>query len=179
MLKNDRDRYGILSKLLHWTIATLIFGLIGLGWWMVGLNYYHPDYHSSLELHKSLGMVALAVVLLKLVWRFVSPPPALAATLLGTQRRIAIGTHHLLWLGMIVIPLTGYGISTAEGAGVAVFDWFEIPAWLPRSETLRDVVTELHEWAAYGIGALAILHALAALKHQFINRDGTLRRMLW
>jgi cytochrome b561 len=179
MLKNSATAYGVVSRLLHWMIAVLMFGLIGLGWWMVGLNFYHPDYHSSLSLHKSLGMIALGLATMKIVWRILSPPPVLAATLTGTQRRLATGMHRLLWLGIIVVPLSGYGISTSEGAGVDVFDWFSIPAWLPRSETLRDMVTTLHEWVAYGIGAFALFHALAALKHQFVDRDGTLRRMLW
>jgi cytochrome b561 len=179
MWRNNPQGYGLVSKLLHWTVALLIFGLIGLGWWMVGLDYYHPQYHSSLSLHKSLGMIAMFVVLLKIVWRFLSPYPGLAANLSALQRRAAVSVHHLLWLAMILIPLTGYAISTSEGAGVSVFNWFEIPAWLPRSETLRDLVTKLHAWIAYGAGALALAHAVAALKHQFIDRDGTLRRMLW
>lgn len=179
MLKNSPNEYGVISKLLHWVTALLIFGLIGLGWWMVGLNYYHPDYHSSLSLHKSLGMIALAIATMKIAWRVVTPPPLLAATLTGLQRRLATGMHHLLWFGILITPLSGYGISTSEGAGVEVFDWFAIPAWLPRSETLRDIVTVLHAWSAYGIGAFAVVHALAALKHQFVDRDGTLRRMLW
>jgi cytochrome b561 len=62
---------------------------------------------------------------------------------------------------------------------VDVFDWFTIPAWLPKNETLRDVVTVMHEWIAYAAGVLALLHAGAAIKHQFVDRDGTLRRMLW
>jgi cytochrome b561 len=179
MWQNSRDGYGIPSKLLHWTIALIIFGLIGLGWWMVGLDYYHPRYHSSLNLHKSLGMIALGLVLAKMLWRYVSPYPVLAKSLVGLPRKAATGMHHLLWLAMVLIPLTGYAISTSEGAGVDVFDWFTIPAWLPKNETLRDVVTVMHEWIAYAAGVLALLHAGAAIKHQFVDRDGTLRRMLW
>lgn len=179
MWKNGPDRYGVPSKLLHWAIAALIFGLIGLGWWMVGLDYYHPRYHSSLSLHKSLGMIALGLVLAKILWRVVSPYPALAASLVGLQRKAAAAMHRLLWLAIVLIPVTGYAISTSEGAAVEVFDWFRIPAWLPKNETLRDIVTVMHEWIAYAAGVLALLHAGAALKHQFIDRDGTLRRMLW
>ncbi|MFO1435760.1 MAG: cytochrome b [Gammaproteobacteria bacterium] len=178
MWRNTPLGYGLLSKLFHWIIAALIFGLIALGWWMVGLDYYHPQYHSSLSLHKSLGMIVLLAVLLKAVWRFVSPYPQLSANLSALQQKAALSVHVLLWLAMIFIPLTGYAISTSEGAGVSVFNWIEVPAWLPRSETLRDIVTKVHAWIAYGGGALAIAHALAALKHQFIDGDGTLRRML-
>lgn len=179
MWKNTRERYGWPSKALHWSIGVLIIGLIGLGLWMVGLNYYHPWYHRSLELHKSLGMIVLALVAMKTFWRWWSPYPQLAATLTGWQRCSAAVVHGLLWAAMLLIPITGYGISTAEGQGVAVFEWFEIPAWLPKNDVLRKVVTALHEWIAYAAGLLVLMHAGAAIKHEFVDRDGTLRRMLW
>ena len=74
--------------------------------------------------------------------------------------------------------LTGYAISTSEGRGVNVFGWFELPAWLPRSEMLRELATTTHEWLAYITAAVIVIHAAAALKHHFVDRDDTLKRML-
>jgi cytochrome b561 len=177
--KNSDERYGVPSKFLHWAIALLIIGLIVLGWWMVGLNFYHRWYHAALEWHKSVGMMVLGLVAIKVLWRWWSPYPALAATLGGWQRRAAHAVHGLLWVAMVAIPVTGYAISTAEGRGVDMFGWIEIPAVLPKSEWLRDQAEALHKWFSYGALALVLVHAAAALKHQFLDRDGTLRRMLW
>jgi cytochrome b561 len=80
---------------------------------------------------------------------------------------------------MLLIPATGYIISTSAGDGISMFGWFEVPALLPAGETVRDIAIELHYWLAYGTAALVVIHAAAAVKHQFIDRDGTLRRMTW
>ena len=79
---------------------------------------------------------------------------------------------------MVAGPLTGYVISTSAGDGIAIFGWFEVPAVLPKSEALRDAAVELHYYLAYGTAALVLLHVTAALKHQFVDRDDILSRML-
>jgi cytochrome b561 len=75
--------------------------------------------------------------------------------------------------------VTGYAISTSAGSAVAFFDLFDIPAVLPKSEGLRDLAIELHYYLSYGTAILVAIHTLGALKHQFIDQDGTLRRILW
>jgi cytochrome b561 len=74
---------------------------------------------------------------------------------------------------------TGYIISTSAGDGISIFGWLEVPAIITAGEAVRDLAIELHYWLAYGTAGLAIVHALAALKHQFMDHDGMLRRMLW
>ncbi len=86
--------------------------------------------------------------------------------------------HLTLFAMMVAIPITGYGISTSAGDGITIFGWFEVPALIPESEALRDLAIELHYYLAYGTAALVLLHAMAAFKHQFIDRDGTLGRMI-
>ncbi len=179
MLRNDGSHYGLVSKLLHWCIAVLILALVWLGWYMVDLSYFDRWYNRSLELHKSFGMAVLGLASLKIAWQLYSPDPALAPTLARWQRISARAAHHTLVLMMFVLPLTGYLISTSDGKAVSVFGLFEVPALAPRSEALRDAAIELHFYLAYGTAILAGVHALAALKHQFIDRDGTLARMIW
>lgn len=178
MLKNTRYAYGAVAKLLHWSVALLIIGLIALGAYMVELNYYHKWYNATLEWHKALGMIALALGVAKVAWMSYSPGPELPEGLFGWQRGAARAMHHVLLAMMVLIPITGYVISTSAGQPVSVFGWVDVPALLPRSERLRDLAIDLHYWLAYATALLVTGHASAALKHQFIDRDGTLGRML-
>lgn len=179
MLRSTDTRYGIVTRILHWIVALTIIGLICLGWWMVDLSYYDRWYNRSLELHKSLGMAALAIAAVKIAWVIHDDKPRFPDSITPLERNAATATHHLFLLLTLLIPATGYVISTSAGDGISVFGLFEVPALLPVNETTRDLAVELHFWLAYCTGALVLAHASAALKHQFIDRDGTLRRMLW
>jgi len=178
MLVNDNECYGLVSKLLHWTVAVLIIGLVALGWYMVDLTYYDRWYNASLEWHKALGIFALLIGALMVSWTLASRSPALPVGMSVWERLGARAMHATLLFMMVAIPATGYVISTSAGDGVSVFGWFQVPAVLPAGEGLRDLAIDLHYYFAYATAALVVLHGLAALKHQFVNRDGTLRRML-
>lgn len=178
MLRSTDTRYGVITRILHWAVALIIIGLIWLGWWMVDLSYYDRWYNRSLELHKSLGMAALAIAAVKIAWVIYDGKPDFQESVKPWERATATATHHLFYLLMLLIPATGYVISTSAGDGISVFGLFEVPAVLPVSETLRDLATELHFWLAYATGVLVVVHAVAALKHQFVDRDGTLKRIL-
>lgn len=177
-LRNTTNGYGAVAKALHWSMAVLIIGLIGLGWWMVQLTYYDPLYHDALSWHRSLGMIALALIVLRLGWMAVGPRPAPPLSLTRFDRVASRVVHGVLVVLMVVMPLTGYIISTSAGDPVSVFGLVSIPAVLPVSDALRDAATEVHYYAVYAAAALAVLHSLAALKHHLMDRDETLRRML-
>ena len=177
-LSNTRDEYGLVSKSLHWLIAALILALTALGWWMVDLGYYDPWYHGSLLWHKSLGICVALFVLLKFIWRWVSPAPQAQATLTSFERTGSHLVHLSLILAMLVIPVSGYLVSSSEGAAIEIFNWFDLPALIPINDQSRDIAIDIHYYFAYGTLALVILHATAALKHQFIDGTGTLKRML-
>ena len=174
----DAPRYSVLTRILHWLMALNILGLIALGWWMVDLTYYDPWYNRSLELHKAIGLVGLAVAVLFVAWALVRRGPPLP-DMPAWQRIGAHAAHGLLFLLMLVLPVTGYLISTSAGDGVSIFGLFEVPALVQGGESLRDIAIDLHYYIAYGALALVGLHAAAALKHQFVDKDGLLRRMLW
>jgi len=178
-LRNTSTGYGLVTKLLHWSIALSILGLIGLGWYMVDLTYYDPWYHRTLELHRVLGLAVLGAAALFLVWKRISPSPALPLTVPRGQQVAAALVHHVLILMMLLLPVTGYLISTSAGQGVPVYGWFEVPALWKVGDATRDLVIAIHYYCAYGTGLLAAAHAAAAIKHQFIDRDGILARMLW
>ena len=177
--KTAGSRYDLATRLLHWSVAALILGLVWLGWYMVDLTYYNRWYYSSLAWHKALGMVALALGVLKIGWVLRSRPPPYAATLRPWERAAATAVHHLFYAMMLLIPLTGYVVSTSEGEGVDLWGLVTVPAVVTAGEDVRDLAIEAHYWCGYGVAVLALLHAGAALKHQLVDRDGTLRRMLW
>ena len=170
--------YGPVTRVLHWTVAVLIIGLLWLGWYMVDLSYYDAWYNASLTWHKALGMVALVAGAVKLGWVMGTHAPAPLASMAAWERMATRAMHGILLAMMVAIPVTGYIVSTSSGAGVGVFGWFEIPALLPANEGLRDLAIALHFYLAYITAALVLLHAAAALKHRFVDRDGVPRRML-
>jgi cytochrome b561 len=178
MLKNSPESYGAVSKTLHWSLALLIIGLIWLGWYMVDLTYYDTWYNDSLSLHKSLGMLVLVLALVKLAWVSYSKLPDYSPTLKPWERAAARITHAILFFVMFAIPITGYFISTSAGDPISIFGWFDIPALFPVGEAPRDIAIELHYYLAYATAGLVALHALAALKHQFVDRDNALGKML-
>jgi len=179
MLKNTPERYGLVTKGLHWIIACAILGLIWLGWEMVDLTYYDPWYHKSLSLHRVLGLAVLGLAVVMLLWQRVSRPPALPASIPRAQQLAAHAVHYLLFGMMLLLPVTGYLISTSAGQAIPVYGLFEVPVLVQVDEETRDLVIAIHYYCAYGTGLLAAVHAAAALKHQFIDRDGVLARMIW
>lgn len=179
MLRNTESRYGAVTKLLHWSVAGLICGLVWLGWYMVGLTYYDAWYNDSLAWHKALGIVAFALGVSKIVWALCSRPPAHVAARKRWERFAATIVHALLYAMMVLIPVTGYLVSTSEGEGVDLWGLVTVPSVIVAGDTLRDLAIEAHYWCGYAVAVLALVHAGAALKHQFLDRDGTLRRMLW
>ncbi|MBF0610488.1 MAG: cytochrome b [Magnetococcales bacterium] len=178
MWKNTDEGYGRIARLLHWTMAVLLLGLCGLGFYITTLTYYHPWYRIAPDWHRSLGMLAFLLVFVRLAWRFYSPPPPLQAGLAPLEKLAAHGVHLALYGLMFAMPVAGYLLSTADGRGVDIFGWFTIPAYFPPSKGMETVAGKIHLILGILLVALALLHALAALKHHFINRDNTLKRML-
>jgi len=178
-IKNNSEHFGLVTKLFHWLIAISIIGLIWLGWYMVDLSYYDKWYNKSLAWHKSLGMLVLGAALLKIGWQLYSPTPDAAAHFTYWDRLGVNIMHNLLLAMMILIPVSGYLISTSNGGAVDIFGWLEFPALVAKNTELRDLAIELHYYMSYGTAVLLLGHIGAALKHQFINKDNTLMKMLW
>ena len=178
MWRNREDRYGLVSIALHWTIALCTIGLVALGVWMVGLTYYDPWYNESLALHKAFGIAVLALAAAKFGWRLADRSPGFDPGVRPWERAGATVMHWVLNAAIVLLPVTGYLISTSEGAGIDIFGAFQLPALFAISERTRDLAIEIHFYLAYGLIVLAAGHAGAALKHHFVDRGSTLRRML-
>ncbi|MCW0353147.1 cytochrome b [Pantoea ananatis] len=178
LLRNSPGRYGWLSIFLHWSMALVIYAMFALGLWMVGLSYYDTWYHNAPEIHKSIGVILMLVLIIRLIWRVVSPPPKPLSSYSPLVRITAVMAHGLLYGLLIAILFSGYLISTADGKPVSVFGWFSLPAVLTGAGEQADLAGDIHLWLAWSIVILSVLHGLAALKHHFIDRDITLKRML-
>lgn len=177
MLKDSSNGFGLISILIHWISAVLILFLFGLGVYMVELTYYDDWYHEAPELHVSVGLVVLLLMVARILWRMANPNPVyLSAT--PAQQITAKLVKIALYLFIVVVIASGYLITTAEGQAASMFDVLKFPAIIQLSSANVDLAGEIHEYLAWGIIALVVLHTIGALFHHFVKRDRTLVRML-
>lgn len=176
MWRNTQQGYGLISIALHWLVALTVVGLFALGLWMVELGYYDPWYRKGPDLHKSIGILLFLVMGFRLIWRWSNPHPISVGKPL--EIKLASIVHGLLYLLLFSLMLSGYLISTADGRAIDVFNLFSVPALVSGFDNQEDIAGLVHQIIAYSLIALVVLHALAALKHHFFDRDRTLKRML-
>ncbi len=177
-LRNSTQNFGLISVTLHWLMALVIYAMFALGLWMVGLGYYDSWYHDAPEIHKSIGVILMLILIFRLIWRVVSPSPSPLKSYTAWVRLSAVVAHWLLYSLLLAILVSGYLISTADGKPISVFGWFELPALVSGAGEQADLAGDIHLWLAWSVVILSVLHGLAALKHHFIDRDVTLKRML-
>ncbi len=179
MLRNTETAYGWVAIILHWLMAIAIFGLFGLGLYMVELTYYDAWYKGSLDLHKSIGLVLATLLLFRIFWRLTNVSPK-SADMNASQLEIKAAhfVHIALYLLMVLLMFSGYLISTADGRPISVFGVVSVPALPFAIENQEDIAGSIHYYLAWSLVLLAAFHALAALKHHFINKNTTLVRML-
>lgn len=176
-LRNSEQHYGWLAVVLHWLVAVVVVGLFALGFWMVDLSYYDEWYRKGPDLHRSIGLVLFAVVVFRLLWRLVNKGPRPLASHKRWEVVSAHLAHGLLYVLMFVAMVSGYLITTADGSSISVFGWFEVPSLTGRIKGMEDVAGAVHYWSTWALVGLAGIHAQGALKHHFVDRDETLRRM--
>ncbi len=175
---NSPQGYGLVAIILHWLVALAVIGLFALGLWMTGLTYYDEWYRRAPEIHKGIGILLFLLMLVRVAWRGINLSPNDEPGVGELQIRLAHATHLLLYVLLFALMASGYLISTADGRAIDVFGWFEVPALLSDIPNQEDTAGRVHWYLALALMALAALHALAALKHHFIDRDRTLRKML-
>jgi len=194
---NVSNRYTKTAIVLHWLIAIAIFAMFALGWYMselpkegpkqmgfdlfdLGIYTWQLSEEATLRtfyfnLHKSVGVTLLALVIFRLLWRITHKPPALLSSYSAFERKLATGAHHLLYLLMVVLPVSGLLMTLYSKYGLK---WFGLE-FLPGLDNkgLRDVFKESHEIIGIIILVVIAIHILGALKHKFIDKDTTLQRM--
>jgi cytochrome b561 len=170
-------RYGAVAQLLHWLVAALIVAAFWIGLSMVDMKM-SPTKLKLFSYHKWIGVTVFALALLRVGWRVYRPAPPLPATLPAWRRQASTLSHHLLYLLIVLVPLTGWMMSSAKGFQTVYFGVLPIPDLLAKNADLGKQLESLH-WAVNKLLLIVTgVHVGAALKHHFIDRDGVLLRML-
>lgn len=163
---------------LHWLIAVLIIGGFALGWVMTDIPGFTPTKLRYFSWHKWIGVTVLVLVVIRLVWRATHTPPPLPT---GTAPWVALAahaTHHLLYLLMLLVPISGYFYSSAAGIQVIYLGLLPLPTLIAPHPEWRAVFRDIHVWLDWTLAGFVALHLLAVIKHQLLDRDGLLWRML-
>lgn len=175
IIKNTANDYDPISKLFHWTIALLIIGLISLGLYMTSISN-DPGRAWYFNLHKSLGIIAGILILLRILWRSKHKPHPLPKSVPLWQAKLARFIHLLLYVCMVGMPLTGFIGASFGKHGISFFGW-PLPVWTAKNSFIAEQLFETHEIIAWILIGLIVLHVLAAFKHLLWNKDGVFQRM--
>jgi cytochrome b561 len=163
------------SKLLHWLSALVIFGLLAIGLYMADLPK-GPDKLELVNLHKSFGLLALLLLIIRIPVRIKNPVEPLAS--ISRKDHIkAKAVQGLIYLLLAIMPLSGIFMTWTGGYGVSFFGLEVLPSLMEKNHDLHELLEEVHEFAAWALMALLVAHIGAALYHHFIVKDETLKRM--
>jgi len=194
---NNNTKYTNVAIALHWLIGIAILFMFILGWFMTELPKSAPKTTSFdifnlglviwevakeesprafyFNLHKSIGLSILMLIVLRMYWRFTHRPPAFLNSMKLWEKRLAKATHHSLYLLMFLIPLSGIIMSAGSKYGIKWFGIKVIPGF--DDKAIRELFLEFHGIFGLLLLLLLIFHIIGAMKHSIIDKDGTLRRM--
>ena len=169
--------YGTVAKILHWLIAAILVGQFVLGWVMPTVRRgMEPGL--AMQVHISIGIVVLALIVVRFVWRLTHRVPP-ERDLPRWQRNASAAVHRLLYLLVLVTTLTGWFYASARGWSLRFFDMFPLPSLVAQGSPAGRAIGEVHESIVWVLLAFAVAHVLAALAHAFVYRDRVMRRMLF
>ncbi len=182
-MNEQKEKYfDTLTIVLHWVMALVIFGLFGLGLYMVDLSYYDAWYKGSTALHKSVGLLLFMLLIIRIVWRLKCERINQAVTFRSGPKSwdeiLASLVQTAMYIFIAFLCFSGYFISTAGGRDVDFFSLFSLPPMPIEIENQEDLAGTWHFYLAWGLMALVALHAMGALKHHFIDRDKVLLNMI-
>ena len=175
--RNTEFSYGLVSQIFHWLIVALILFQYTWAWRIDNAE----GFRVRLELvtqHKTIGMVILMLAVARLVWRLFNHPPAFPETMARWECLAARAGHWLLYGLILAVPLTGWLYSSAAGLGDYWWGALNFPSLVDASERLEEMFSLTHQVLAISLGIMALVHALAAMRHHFFKGDDVLRRML-
>lgn len=179
-MRNTEERYGAIAILLHWTMAILVIGLAALGLYMVALPDvgFNTSKITLIVSHKEVGLSVLVLLAARLAWRAAQALPRLAPLVPDWQKITARFVHLSFYALMFALPMTGWLMSSAAGIPVSFFGLFTLPDYLRPDDYLFRRFIEIHKWLGYVLIVCIFVHAGAALRHHFVFKDDTLRKML-
>ena len=176
-LRNTRDTYGSVSKILHWLIGLSILAMLILG--VVMGHIEKPLRFQVYTIHKDIGLTLLALVIIRIFWTLANPKPRLPKGSNKAEHAAAHLSHFVLYLLILGMPLSGWIMSCAAGHIPGYFGLFKVAfPGIVKNKPLAGLASNFHYYIAWSILAVVIVHVLAAIKHHWINRDNILVRML-
>jgi|TARA_Y100001956_G_scaffold81920_1_gene101005 cytochrome b561/polyisoprenoid-binding protein YceI len=175
MIKNTKDHFGSVAKLLHWTTALIFLALLSLGFYMTSIEV-SPLKVQLFGLHKSFGFLVLFMLAARLVWRLINALPEHIPGHAVWERVLSKIIHVLLYFGLLVMPMSGWMMSSAADFPAAFFG-YEMPDLINKDDQSAELMRHAHGYGALILIAALTLHAVGAIKHHFIDRDITLKRM--
>ncbi|TLS72858.1 cytochrome b [Photobacterium damselae] len=176
MRKNSVSKYNYVARCLHWFSALIIISMFGVGLWMVDLNYYSTWYQTAPHWHKSVGILFAGLTIFRLIWKHLTVSPKIDGNRIEVY--LATAGHIAMYALLFGLFVSGYLISTSDGRSIDVFNWFSIPGSGELFTQQSDIAGKVHFYIAWTLIFMVLLHVLAALKHHFINKDNTLRKMI-
>lgn len=176
--RTETRRYTKVAIALHWLIGLLIISAFALGVTMVDIPGLTPTKLKYFSWHKWLGVTVLTLACLRLLWRLTHAAPAYPDNMPVWQQSAAHRLHGLLYMLMFAVPLSGYFYSLAAGVPVMYLGIVPLPVLIGADPELKALLKEVHYWLNVLLLGSVLLHAAAALKHHFIDRDGVFKRML-
>jgi cytochrome b561 len=190
-------RYSKTAVVLHWLIAIFIVVMFAIGWFMADIPKEGPKQSAYdlldlglytwqlseevtartfyFNLHKSLGITIFALIAIRILWRITHKPPAFLTSYKAMERKVATGTHHLLYILMVAVPLSGLITGVTSKYGIK---WFglDLISGLA-NKPIHEAFAVVHEICTFIFLALIVLHVAGALKHKFVDKDETMKRM--
>lgn len=170
-------RYTQTARLLHWIVALMVIATLPVGSIMQQRGLARPTQDLLFILHKNGGVIILALVIARLVWRALNPAPPMPASVPPLQALVARLAHWALYAMLIFMPVTGYVRVRAGGFPVEMLDRWGVPALVPRSDALAETAKAAHYWGRYVLVALILAHVGAAIYHGVVRRDGVFSRI--
>lgn len=177
-IKNTQNSYGLISFSFHWIMGLIMIGLVIVGLMLADELIPDESRRAVMGYHKSFGITILMLVGLRLLWRFTNLVPKFPADMAGWKKSLAHLVHLGLYVSMFVMPLSGWGMSSAAGYPVSFFGLFELPSLVEKNKELGGIFHEIHEITGTVLIVLFVMHVGAALLHHFIYKDNVLKRML-
>jgi cytochrome b561 len=170
------DRFNRTARALHWLMAALVLTMLLLGAGM--MSTVSPTYHRLFGWHRTIGILVLALVAVRLVNRLIRGAPPMPPDLPRWQRIAAGGSHVMLYILMFAIPLVGWATLSAADYPVLIFGDIQLPPIAGHNEQLFALLRPLHRWLAYLLFTVWLVHLGAALFHRLIRRDRVLESMI-
>ena len=179
-LRSTGALWGSVTRLLHWSTALVVLGMLTAGLYADRLDTSTPvgdrQFHAAINIHKSFGMLLLLLVTARLLWRLTEDTPSLQAMVPLWQRVVARTNHLLLYAGLFVMLISGYVMASSHGEPPRLLG-FRLPLLPTLPGSWEEVAHETHHTAANLLIALIAFHVLGALKNHFVDKNDVLHNM--